>query len=385
MRRRSVLIVVVFSVLAFLTVGLAVLQFVVKPQMIKGFITKAPPPVATVAVAEPRREEWTPRIPAIGTIRAVQGIDVAPQIGGVIRAFHFDSGQDVEKGRLLIQLDDAVEQADLKANLATLRNAELALERQSQLITGGSTTRSTLDATQAQRDAAAAAVERSRALIAQKAISAPFSGRIGLRRGDIGQYVSPGTAITTLQQLDPVFVDFPVPEQNIADLKIGLNVEVTIDALGDRVFNGVIVSLDARVSPETRNLLVRAQIDNEDKSLRPGMFANVAVMASKSAEVFTLPRTAVTFSLYGDSVYVVKPQEAQPGSAQASTNDRVMVVERKPVRVGETRGSRMAILSGINAEDQVVTEGQLKLMNGARVRVDNTLALPTPPNPLPRQ
>lgn len=385
MRRRSVLLVIVFGALAFLTVGLGFLQFVVKPQMIKGFITKAPPPVATVAVSEPREENWVPRIPAIGTVRAVQGIDVAPQIGGVIRAFHFDSGEDVEKGRLLIQLDDAVEQADLKANLATLQNAELALERQRQLITGGSTTRSTLDATQAQRDAAAAAVERSRALIAQKALTAPFAGRIGLRRGDIGQYVSPGTSITVLQQLDPVFVDFPVPEQNIADLKIGLNVEVTIDALGDRVFKGVIVSLDARVSPETRNLLVRAQIDNEDKTLRPGMFATVSVMAGKSAQVLTLPRTAVTFSLYGDSVYVVKPQEQAAGSAQAASGDRVMVTERKPVRVGETRGGRIAIVSGLDAKDQVVTEGQLKLMNGARVRVDNTLALPTPPNPLPRQ
>jgi len=160
---------------------------------------------------------------------------------------------------------------------------------------------------------------------------------------------------------------------------------VTIDALGDRVFNGVIVSLDARVSPETRNLLVRAQIDNEDKTLRPGMFANVSVMAGKSMQVFTLPRTAVTFSLYGDSVYVVKPQEQVAGSAQAASDDRIMIVERKPVRVGETRGGRIAILSGLDEKDQVVSEGQLKLMNGARVRVDNTLALPTPSNPLPRQ
>ncbi len=383
--RRPILLAIVFGVLAFLTIGLGVFQFVVKPQMIKGFISKAPPPVATVAVTKPVEENWVPRIPAIGTIRAVQGIDVAPQIGGVIRAFHFDSGQDVEKGALLIQIDDAVEQADLKANLATLQNAELALERQRQLITGGSTTRSTLDATQSQRDAAAAAVERSRALIAQKALSAPFGGRIGLRRGDLGQYVSAGTSITTLQQLDPVFVDFPVPEQNIAALVIGQDVEVVIDALEDRSFKGVIVSLDAKVSPETRNLLVRAQIDNRDRTLRPGMFANVSVMAGKAGKVFTLPRTAVTLSLYGDSVYVVKPAEPQPGAAQAEGAERVLVVERRPVKLGETRGERVAIVQGVEPGDEVVSEGQLKLLNGARVRVDNTLALPPASTPLPRQ
>jgi membrane fusion protein (multidrug efflux system) len=383
--RRPILLAIVFGVLAFLTVGLGFFQFIVKPQMIKGFISKAPPPVATVAVTKPVEDNWVPRIPAIGTIRAVQGIDVAPQIGGVIRAFHFDSGQDVEKGALLIQIDDAVEQADLKANLATLQNAELALERQRQLITGGSTTRSTLDTTQSQRDAAAAAVERSRALIAQKALSAPFGGRIGLRRGDLGQYVSAGTSITTLQQLDPVFVDFPVPEQNIAALVIGQDVEVVIDALEDRSFKGVIVSLDAKVSPETRNLLVRAQIDNRDSTLRPGMFANVSVMAGKAGKVLTLPRTAVTLSLYGDSVYVVKPAEPQPGAAQAQGAEQVLVVERRPVKLGETRGGRVAIVQGVEPTDDVVSEGQLKLLNGARVRVDNTLALPPASHPLPRQ
>ena len=382
--RRFLIFSFVFLLLAGFAGGLGYFQFIVKPEMIKGFISKAPPPVAVVAVTEARAEEWIDRIPAVGTFRAVQGIELAPQVGGLIRAFHFDSGQEVAKGALLVELDDSVEQADLKANLATLKNADMALDRQRQLITGGSTSRSTLDAAEAARDQASAAVERSRALIAQKALTAPFAGRIGLRRADIGQYVSPGTGIASLQQLDPIFVDFPVPEQAVTELATGQTVEVTVDAWPDETFKGKIVSLDARVSAETRNLVVRAEVRNDGKRLRPGMFANVAVLANKAQSLITLPRTAVAYSLYGDSVYVVKPAPAQPGAAQAA-DDQQKVVERRVVKVGAARGARVSILSGVEPGESVVSEGQLKLMAGARVKVDNSLALPAALNPLPRQ
>ena len=382
--RRFLIFSFVFLLLAGFAGGLGYFQFIVKPEMIKGFISKAPPPVAVVAVTEARAEEWIDRIPAVGTFRAVQGIELAPQVGGLIRAFHFDSGQEVAKGALLVELDDSVEQADLKANLATLKNADMALDRQRQLITGGSTSRSTLDAAEAARDQASAAVERSRALIAQKALTAPFAGRIGLRRADIGQYVSPGTGIASLQQLDPIFVDFPVPEQAVTELATGQTVEVTVDAWPDETFKGKIVSLDARVSAETRNLVVRAEVRNDGKRLRPGMFANVAVLANKAQSLITLPRTAVAYSLYGDSVYVVKPAPAQPGAAQAA-DDQQKIVERRVVKVGAARGARVSILSGVEPGESVVSEGQLKLMAGARVKVDNSLALPAALNPLPRQ
>ncbi len=382
--RRFLIFTFVFLLLAGFAGGLGYFQFIVKPEMIKGFIAKAPPPVAVVAVAEAKHEDWIDRIPAVGTFRAVQGIELAPQVGGLIRAFHFDSGQEVAKGALLVELDDSVEQADLKSNLATLKNADMALERQRQLITGGSTARSTLDAAEAARDQASASVERSRALIGQKALTAPFAGRIGLRRADIGQYVSPGTGIASLQQLDPIFVDFPVPEQAVTELATGQTVEVTVDAWPDETFKGKVVSLDARVSAETRNLVVRAEVKNETKRLRPGMFANVAVLAGKTQSLITLPRTSVTYSLYGDSVYVVKPVPAQPGAAQAA-GDQQMVVERRPVRLGAARGASISILSGVEAGEKVVSEGQLKLMAGARVRVDNSLALPATLNPLPLQ
>ena len=385
--RRLLSFSVVLLVLALLAGGLGYFQFMVKPEMIRGFIRKAPPPVATVAVSEAKTEQWVTRIPAIGTFRAVQGIDIAPQVGGVIRAVHFDSGQDVAKGVLLVEIDDSVEQADLQANLATLRNADLSLDRQRQLITGGSTARSTLDAAQAQRDSAAAAVDRSRALIAQKALIAPFAGRIGLRKIDVGQYVSPGTGITTLQQLDPIYVDFPIPEQSIADLALNQIVEVKVDAWPTQVFKGKIASIDARVSPDTRNVLVRAEVENRDKSLRPGMFANVSVLIGQPRPVVTLPRTGITFSLYGDSIYVVKPAPAPAGGAQAAPAgaEPVMVVERRVVKVGDTNDDRVAIVSGVTAGEQVVSEGQIKLFPNALVRVNNALALPPAPAPRPKE
>jgi membrane fusion protein (multidrug efflux system) len=385
--RRFLLFTFVFLLLAGLAGGLGYFQFIVKPEMIKGFIAKAPPPMATVAVTEATTEEWIERIPAVGTFRAVQGIEVAPQLEGVIRAFHFDSGQEIAKGALLLEIDDTVEQADLKSNMAMLKNADMALDRQRQLITGGSTSRSTLDAAEAARDQASAAVERTRALISQKAIVAPFAGRIGLRRADIGQYVSKGTPIASLQQLDPIYVDFPVPEQTIAELATGQVVEVSVDAWPEQAFKGKVISLDARVSAETRNLVVRAEVRNADKRLKPGMFANVAVLVGKAQSLVTLPRTGVTYSLYGDSVYVVKPAPVPEGSAEAAPapTDQQMIVERRAVKLGAARGSRVSILSGLAAGEQVVSEGQSKLTPGARVRVDNALALPASLNPLPRQ
>jgi len=385
--RRFLLFTFVFLLLAGLAGGLGYFQFIVKPEMIKGFIAKAPPPMATVTVTEATTEEWIERIPAVGTFRAVQGIEVAPQLEGVIRAFHFDSGQEIAKGALLLEIDDTVEQADLKSNMAMLKNADMALDRQRQLITGGSTSRSTLDAAEAARDQASAAVERTRALISQKAIVAPFAGRIGLRRADIGQYVSKGTPIASLQQLDPIYVDFPVPEQTIAELATGQMVEVSVDAWPEQAFKGKVISLDARVSAETRNLVVRAEVRNADKRLKPGMFANVAVLVGKAQSLVTLPRTGVTYSLYGDSVYVVKPAPVPEGSAEAAPapTDQQMIVERRAVKLGAARGSRVSILSGLAAGEQVVSEGQSKLTPGARVRVDNALALPASLNPLPRQ
>ena len=386
--RRAASLVYAFVLLGAVAGGLGYFQFVFKPQMIKDIISKAPRPMPTVAATDATTREWSPSIPAIGSFRAMLGIDIAPQVGGVIRAIRFQSGQDVAKGDVLVELDDNVEQADLKSNLATQKNADLTLDRQRQLVPGGATTRSSLDQAQSQRDTAAAAVDRSRALIAQKTLIAPFAGRVGLRKIDNGQYVSPGTSIVTLQQLDPILVDFPIPEQYLATASIGQAVEIAVDTWPDVKFNGKIQSIDARVDPATRNVLVRAQVPNLEKRLRPGMFANISLSVGSPRKIIALPRTAIDYSLYGDSVFIARPALAQDtGSAQAAApaSSGDFVIERRSVKLGETRGDMVAIVEGVAAGDKIVTEGQIKLQAGQRVHIDNAGALPAPPVPRPRE
>ncbi len=390
--RRPVVFVVTLAALAGLTAGLAYFQFVIKPNMVKGFmaVAFAPKPTA-VSVEAARVEKWPPQLTAIGTLRAYQGISIAPQAAGVVTAIHFESGGDVEAADLLINIDDSVEQADLANGLAQLKNADATLARQKMLVAGGNTPQSTVDSALASRDSAAATVARSRAVIAQKAIRAPFSGRLGLRNVDLGQYASVGMALATLQQLDPIYTDFPVPEEALATLAVGQDVSMTVDAIPGRTFEGKIKAIDARVSAESRNVTARAQFANADRKLLPGMIANLTVTTGASADVLTLPRTAIVYSLYGDNVFVVKPAPASPSPSQSGERTASgaaaaaqapapggLVVERRFVKVGATRDERIAIEEGVQAGEQVVTAGQIKLQANAPVTIDETPALPPP-------
>lgn len=364
--KRTVLFTFVFLLLAAVVGGFAYFQFVLKPEMIEKMMAQSAPPPVTVAAEAATAESWMPKIPAIGTFVAVQGIDVAPQVGGIVRSIRFESGQAVEAGALLVELDDFVEQADLKSNVALLKKSGLDLERQRELLARGSTPQTSYDSALSQRDTAAAAVERTRAVIAQKAIKAPFGGRLGIRQVNLGQYVSPGTPLVTLQSLDPVYVDFPVPEQHLDVLADGQAVEIRVDAFPDQTFVGTVTSIDAKVNQETRNVMVRAELANPDRRLLPGMFADVSVVAGAPGAVVTLPRTAVVYSLYGDSVYVVK----RAGES--------VTAERRFVRTGETREDRVAIAEGVEAGEEVVTTGQIKLQPNAAIRVDNSKPLQAP-------
>jgi membrane fusion protein, multidrug efflux system len=394
--RRPVVFVVTFAALAALTAGLAYFQFVIKPNLVKGFMSAAfaPKPTA-VSVESARVEKWRPELTAIGTLRAYQGISIAPQAAGVVTAIHFESGGDVQAGDLLINIDDSVEQADLANGLAQLKNANATLARQKMLVAGGNTPQSSVDSALASRDSAAATVERTRAVIAQKAIRAPFSGRLGLRNVDLGQYASVGMALATLQQLDPIYADFPVPEEALATLAVGQDVSMTVDAIPGRTFKGRIKAIDARVSAESRNVTARAEFANADRKLLPGMFANLTVTTGASADVLTVPRTAIVYSLYGDNVFVVKPApaSAQPAAASARPGDGAasgaaaatpstpaggLVVERRFVKVGPTRGERIAIEEGVQPGEEVVTAGQIKLQANAPVIIDRAAALPPP-------
>ncbi|MBV8849278.1 MAG: efflux RND transporter periplasmic adaptor subunit [Methylobacteriaceae bacterium] len=382
--KRAFLFIVVLLLFVGLAGGLGYFQYFVKPEMIRGFISQAPQPVNAVAAARAESENWTPLLPAIGTFRAVQGVEVAPQVGGVVREIRFESSQDVTKGMPLVQIDDSTEQADLKSNEAALKNADISLLRQRQLITGGNTPQANVDTALATRDQAAAAAERTRAVIAQKAVVAPFTGRLGIRRIDVGQYVSPGTMLVTLQQLDPIYVDFSLPEQIIAELKPGQSLETTVDAYPGAGFKGTIKFVEARVNADTRNVMVRGEIANPQKKLLPGMFANVNVLAGAPKQVVTLPRTSISYSLYGDSVYVLNPAPQKPGEAQAASSDQFYTIERRFVRPGDTRDDKVAILEGVKPGELVVSEGQIKLQQNARVRVDPNAGL-KPMNPRPRE
>jgi membrane fusion protein (multidrug efflux system) len=379
--RRPIVFVVTLALLAAATGGLAYFQFAIKPVIVKTFMAAAFAPKPTAVTAEAvKAEKWPPELTAIGTLRAYQGVIIAPQAAGVVTAKHFESGDDVEVGALLINIDDSVEQADLANGLAQLKNAEATLARQKTLVVQGNTPQSSVDAAIAARDSAAATVERTRAVIAQKAIKAPFAGRLGLRNVDIGQYVAVGTSLVTLQQLDPIYADFPAPEEALRSLAVGQAVSMTVDAIPGRTFEGKIEAIDARVSAESRNVMARAVFANPDRKLLPGMFANLTVTTGEPASVLTVPRTAIVYSLYGDNVFVVKAaaHAREQGGVSDNGGPSGLIVERRFVRVGPAQGERIAVEEGLRPGERVVTAGQIKLQAYMPVTLDETAALPTP-------
>lgn len=374
-------------------------NLVFKPKMIAEFIGKMAPPPATVTAEKAITEHWTDRVHSIGTLLAIEGVDVSPQLAGQVTEYFFDSGDDVQKGAKLVKLDTLVEEADLANNKATLLQANLDFDRQSKLVKQGAVSQATLDATIAKRDSAQAAVEKMEAIIAEKTITAPFAGRLGLRRVERGQYVTAGQALVWLQSLDPIWVDFPVPEGDMGRFKEGSPIEITVNAFRGAVFKGEVEAFDARLSSDSRTLMVRGRIPNPDRKLLPGMFANAAVLAGETKDVVTVPRTALTYTLYGDSVWVVRegvPEPTPPTptassegvtsaiAADAPPAEPKLTVERRFVRVGATQGDRIAILEGVSAGEEVVTSGQLKLQPGAAIKIDNSQAL-KPPAELPKQ
>ena len=380
MSRRFIITAVVITALLG---GLGYFQFVFKPQMIRSFLSQMTPPPATVTAEPARNERWNERLTSIGTLIAYQGVDVTSQVAGIVTEVLIESGTEVEHGTKLVQLDTSVEVADLASAIATHREAEVAYARQADLMNKKVTSEANLDTARAKQETAQAAVKRIEAVIAQKAIAAPFSGRVGIRKVEEGQYVSAGMALVSLQALDPIRADFPMPEQHIGKLRVGEPIELTVDAYPGEVFKGEIQSLDARVAQNTRTLLVRAILPNKERKLLPGMFANVSVLVGQPADVVTVPRTAVTHSLYGDSIYVARPAaeqgNASAGATAAGEAAAQLVAERRFVRTGQVREDRIAITFGLAAGEQVITTGQLKLNPGAAIHIDKSQALSPPP------
>jgi len=363
---------------AFFLVVLIGFNYFIKPAMIKGIMSSQVPPPATVTSEPAKTERWIEQLTSIGTLISSHGVDVASQVAGIVTEVHAESGSEVERGARLVQLDIAVEEADLASAKAVLAEAEVAFQRQSDLIAKRVTSEANLDTARSKRDTALAAVNKIEAVIAQKLITAPVSGRLGIRKVERGQYVSSGMTLVTVQALDPIRVDFPMPEQAIGKLRVGQQIEIAVDAFPGEVFKGKIESLDARVEKDTRTLLVRGSLPNPKHRLLPGMFANVVVLVGEPREVVTVPRTAVTYSLYGDSIYVVKTVGEKAEGAPPAGGQPKLVADRRFIKTGQARDDRVAVISGVAPSEEVVTTGQLKLNSGAPIRIDNAQPLARP-------
>ena len=346
-------------------------SFIQLPAFIADSMKNAPRPAETVSAEPARTDSWQPQIAGIGTLTAFEGIDITPQVGGVVKEINFDSGQDIKMGTLLVKLDIATEEADMRSLTAQLVNAEADLTRKQALAKKGISPRAELDTLRTERDTLQASIERLRAVIAQKFIYAPWDGRVGLREISLGSYLAPGQKIVWLQKIDPIYADFTVTEADYGRISEGQKITATFNAYPDQNFTGEIVTTDARVSDASRMITVRASIANQDGKLVPGMYANVLVDSGSPVDVVTVPQTAVTFSLYGDNVFVVVP--AKPSSPDAK--DQELAIERRFVKTGSVRDGRVAIDSGLKPGDRVVTAGHNKIDQGSKVVIDNSIAL----------
>lgn len=371
MLRRIIYLFLVLVVFGGLAGAIAYYAFDFKPKMIAGFIMSAPAPVETVSAEEARQDQWEPEVAAIGTLTAVNGIEVAPQVGGIVREINFDSGDLVKKGQKLFQLDTDTEDADLKNFRVQLGNAETELERQQKLLDKGFASKAAYDTARLLRDRMQAEIERTEALIAQKSIYAPWDGRLGLRDVAIGKYVAPGQNMIWLQTVDPIYVDFTVTENDFGRIKVGQKVRAKFSAYPTDTFNGEVFTTDARVSESSRMITVRGKLENPEGRLVPGMYSDVKVIVGEPVPVVTIPQTAVTYSLYGDSVFaVVKAKNADPNAKEPE-----LEAERRFVKLGLVRDGRVNVVEGIKPGDQIVVAGQNKIDQGSKVRIDNSIAL----------
>jgi membrane fusion protein (multidrug efflux system) len=362
-KRQWVVVVVSSILLLVVLVGAKAGQIVTMVRAGESFV---PPPEA-VTTASVEAVKWQPSRPAIGSLVAVRGVTLGAELPGTVRAIAFESGTTVKRGDVLVKLDTSAEEAQLAAALADASLARLTLGRARRLREGQANAQADLDAAEARAAQADATVANLRANIAKKTIRAPFDGRISIRQVELGQVISPGTPIASLQSVSPIHADFWLPQQALAELSPGQRVRMRTDAFADRTWDGEITTVNPEVDAATRNVRVRATFPNPDGRLRPGMYANVEVLSTEERSVLVIPATAVMFAPYGDSVFAVEEKKDEAG--QTTT-----VVRQKFVRTGDRRGDLVAVVSGLEPGETVVSSGAFKLRNGTAVAVNNALA-----------
>jgi membrane fusion protein (multidrug efflux system) len=356
--------------------GLAAVKTMQIKTMIAFGATFAPPP-ETVATAIAHAEEWQDVLPAVGSVSPAQGVTIAPEIGGTITEIAFESGATVSKGDLLVKLDTSSEAAQLRAAEAQVQLAKLNLERTQKLRADNTVSQSEFDLSDATLKQAQANADSIRATIEKKTIRAPFAGRLGIRLVNLGEQLDVGKGIVSLQSPSPLFVDFSLPQQDLAQLQTGLKVRAVCDSYSDKIFAGELAVISPELDTVTRNVRLRAKFENADGLLRAGMFVRVKVELPCENTVLVIPATAVLSAPYGDSVFVLEPQVAN-----GTTN---LIVEQKFIRTAKTRGDFISVETGLKPGERVVTAGIFKLRNGMAVKENNSAVpenslTPTPPN-----
>ena len=348
-----------------------------KNTMIKKFMSSMPQPPQTVSTVTAATEEWQPRIEAVGSLRAVNGSDLAFEVPGIVKELHFKSGDDVAAGDILLTLRADDDVAKLAALQATAALSEIVHQRDQEQFKIKAVSQATLDADAANLKNAKAQVAEQEAVIAKKTLRAPFAGHLGVRAVDIGQYISAGTAVVTLQALDPIYADFFLPQQALNQVRLEQAVTIKVDTYPNQDFAGTITAINPKVDQATRNVQVRATLNNPDRRLLPGMYASVSIAAGDKQRYVTLPQTAVTYNPYGETVYIVDDKGNDPQGRPQLAARQVFVT------AGSKRGDQVAIMSGVEEGQAIVTAGQMKLRNGTPVMIDNTIRPTADANPIP--
>lgn len=366
--------VVVGLVLILLFVaGIKVLQ--IRKMMAMG--AAGGPPPESVASAEVLQKDWQPTFHAVGSIAAVQGAMLSAQVPGVVAEVNFESGADVKKGDLLLRLDAAAEEAQLRSAEADAALAKADFERSRDLAGRKVIAQAELDAAESKLKQRIGAVENFRSIIERKNIRAPFDGKAGIRQVNVGQMATAGQQIVALQSVDPVFVDFALPQQRMSELAEGLPVVVRTDAFPDREFKGKLTAVNSMIDPTTRNVLLQATLENPERLLRAGMFAKVDVILPQTKQTLVIPATAVAYAPFGDSVFVIEKKKDE------KTGKEGQVIRQQFIRIGESRGDFVGVTTGLKPGEKVVSAGVFKLRNGMPVQVKDDLAPKPQESPKP--
>ncbi|PJC95637.1 efflux transporter periplasmic adaptor subunit [Janthinobacterium sp. BJB1] len=381
MTKRTKRMLIMLGAVALLIALLALGFFLHIRQLMASSPKPAPQTVSATII---RKVDWQPHLSSVGTLVAVRGVDVTSEIAGLVRTINFKSGQEVRAGQVLLQLNADADLAQLRALEAAAELAASVLARDRQQFAVQAISQAQIDNDAADLKSKQALAAQQAALVAKKTIRAPFAGKLGITTVNPGQYVNPGDKIVTLQTIDPIYVDFYIPQKQLGGLQVGQVLNLTSDAHANTAFAGKVSAISSKVDPATRNVQVEATVANPQRQLLPGMFANVHVEVGGKQPYLTLPQTAITYNPYGSTVFVVHP--APPPKAGAPPPKAgELVVQQVFVTTGETRGDQVAVLTGLTEGQQVVTSGQIKLKNGSPVVISNVVEPRNNPQPTPQE